>query len=76
MTPNASTPVIRLEMPPSETLADLMQQIRTWLDSRKIEPSLFKIRNTNQGKIILELEFATPDLARIFQQEFAEGLPV
>jgi hypothetical protein len=73
---NGSNPTIRLEMPPSSTLSDLMNQIRTWLDSRKIEPSLFKIDHSDQGKVVLEIGFPTPDIAATFRQDFADGLPV
>ena len=72
----ASTPVIRLEMPSGNSLAELMNDIRTWLDARKIETSLFKIGYDSKGRVILEIGFPTPHIAAIFQEEFAEGLPV
>jgi hypothetical protein len=71
-----SNRIIRLEMPSSDTLEDLMNQIHTWLDARKIETNLLKLKYAPGGKIILEIAFAAPHLAVIFQREFAEGLPV
>jgi hypothetical protein len=71
-----SNPVIRLEMPSSDTLEDLMNQIHTWLDARKIETTLLKLKYAPGGKIVLEIAFAAPHIADIFRREFAEGLPV
>jgi hypothetical protein len=68
-------PVIRLDMPTGTSLADMMNEIRTWLDARRIEPSLFKMINTTEGAVALEIGFSSNDLAIIFQREFAESLP-
>ena len=68
--------VVRLEMPFSDTLTDLIKHIRTWLQTQNIQTPLFRIEDTPGGKIILEIAFPTPDIAAIFQQELAEGLPV
>jgi len=62
-------------MPFSDTFTDLMSQICTWLEVRR-QTSLFRIEDTPSGKIILEIEFSTSHIAAIFQEEFAEGLPI
>jgi len=63
-------------MPLSDTLTDLLNQIRAWLNARNVQTSLFRTEDAPGGKIILEIEFSTPDVATMFQREFAEGLPV
>ena len=75
MAANASNTSVRLEMPTSRNLPDLMNQIRTWLDSRKIEPSLFRI-DTGVGSVVLEIGFPTSDAAEAFRRDFQEGLSV
>jgi hypothetical protein len=73
---NENGSVIRLETPSSSTLAELMSEIRIWLDARKIELSVFKTHASDQGMIVLEIGFLTPNAAEKFQQDFAGRLPV
>jgi hypothetical protein len=47
-------------MPSSDTLEKLIYQIHTWLDARKIETTLLKLKYARGGKIVLEIAFAAP----------------
>jgi hypothetical protein len=74
MTPHVSSSAVRLQFPASRTLPEVMSQIRTWLDARKIETSLFKIDRIGDGPVVVEIAFPTADAAATFRGDFTEGL--
>lgn len=76
MTLTVSNPLIRLVVPARTSLSDLMNQIRTWLDARKIETSLFRIERTDQGVVVFEIGFPSPDVAATFRHDFDGARPV
>ena len=56
---------------PDRGLGDLMNEIRSWLDGRKIRPIEFKTLSRETGGVILEIKFRTEDEAYLFEQAFA-----
>ena len=52
-------------------LAEVMNEIRLWLDKRKIEPIEFKTLPADGGNITFDIRFHTQDEAYLFEQEFA-----
>ena len=59
---------VRVERP-AEELGSVMKEIRTWLDTQKIQPTGFK-SDTQAANVALEINFASEDEARRFQSTF------
>ena len=57
---------INVERP---SLGETMNQIRSWLDSQKIQPASFKPVVVGGG-VIFEISFLSADEAELFRQEF------
>jgi len=68
MTP-ASSYYVRVETQ-RQAFAKTMNEMRTWLDTHKIQPSDFKIVPTEAG-IAVDLQFPDAYHASLFQQKFA-----
>jgi hypothetical protein len=49
---------------------EAMNEIRLWLDSRKIQPSDFKTR-TGDAAVVFDIRFAQEHEARLFGQAFS-----
>ena len=65
----AASPItIRIE-PRETSLAQIMNEVRAWLDSNKIEPVDFKTIISHRG-VGFELRFQERDQAELFQQAF------
>lgn len=59
---------VRIEAP-GTSFGDTMNEIRTWLDHRKIQPALFMpVGNAGVG---FSIAFNTENEARLFEREFA-----
>ena len=72
MTLKSPTSVILEKAAPS--LSDAMNDIRAWLDSRKIAPIEFKTAATKTGCVAVEIKFASQDEAYLFARAFGESL--
>jgi hypothetical protein len=48
-----------------------MSEIRSWLDTHKIEPADFRAHASVSGAVILEVTFKQEDEARLFERAFA-----
>jgi len=57
------------------TLASSMGEMRGWLDRNRFSEVGFQTA-TQGSEILIRIEFATEDMARAFQQEFGERLPL
>jgi hypothetical protein len=56
-----------------KSTADLgyaMNEIRSWLDSRRIQPIRFKTSLRKTGDVAVEISFNTEDEAYLFVQQF------
>jgi hypothetical protein len=60
---------ITVEQPNDRPLGQIMNEIRSWLDSKKIEPASFKPIVAGGG-ILFEIGFRSQHEAELFQQEF------
>ena len=70
---------VRIEKPSAASIGEAMNDIRVWLDTKKIEPVEFKTHSLANGRVELELSFLTADEASLFERQFAarlEGIPV
>ena len=57
---------VHIEKKSGTSFGDTMNEIRTWLDHRRIQPALFK-----PAGVGFEIDFNTEDEAHLFEQEFA-----
>lgn len=65
-----STPVnVRVEKP-RQSLAETMGEMRSWLDTHKVQPAAFKVATTSTG-VAFEVSFQEEYHATLFQQRFA-----
>jgi hypothetical protein len=55
---------------PGKSLGMAMNEIRSWLDSHKIEPVDFRPATCNPGIVAFEIKFKHEDEARLFEQTF------
>ena len=55
---------------PALSLGDIMSDIRTWLDNRKIAPIEFKTGPAETGCVAVEIRFASQNEAYLFDQAF------
>lgn len=53
-----------------DDLGRAMNEIRSWLDTHKIQPTEFRTDNNKQG-VIFDIRFAREHEARLFEQRFA-----
>jgi hypothetical protein len=66
------TYTIHVETPVATSLGDAMSDIRSWLDTHKIEPIEF--RSHSIGDVfILDIRFQNLDEARLFGRDFRLG---
>jgi hypothetical protein len=61
---------IRIEKPET-ALAETMNEMRTWLDSHRVQPVEFKIAMTGIPGIVFDVQFQTEDEAVLFERVFA-----
>ncbi len=61
---------VRIEKP-GKPLGEVMNEIRAWLDSNKIQPAEFKQDAADPAIVAFSIRFAREDEARLFAQEFA-----
>ena len=64
-TPN----MIILERPTDASFGKTMNEMRSWLDSKKIEPTYFKPVTRYNG-MVFEISFRNSDEAELFEREF------
>ena len=63
--------VVRVEKKPESSFGAAMNDIRTWLDHRKIEPISFEpVAKADRG-VGFEIAFKSVDEAHLFEWEFA-----
>jgi hypothetical protein len=60
---------ITLERPTGASFSKTMNEMRSWLDSKKIEPTYFKPVTRHNG-IGFEISFRNADEAELFEREF------
>ena len=58
-----------VERPIGTSFGKTMNEVRFWLDSKKIEPAYFK-PVTREGGTGFEISFRSPTEAELFQREF------
>jgi hypothetical protein len=63
--------VVRVLNKPDSSFGVIMNDIRAWLDHRKIEPVSFKPVAQAETGVGFEIAFNSQDEAKVFQQEFA-----
>jgi hypothetical protein len=61
--------VVRLDGSPANKLGDLMNSIRSWLDSQKIQPAVFRVVPSG-----LEMVFRHEHEAALFREQFGSQL--
>jgi len=62
--------VVRVEKKPERSFREIMSDIRTWLDHRKIEPISFEpVAKADRG-VGFEIGFNSADEAHLFDQQF------
>ena len=62
--------VVRIEKKPERSFGATMNDIRTWLDHRGIEPVSFQPVAKAPTGVGFEIGFDTEDQAHLFQREF------
>jgi hypothetical protein len=60
---------VRVERP-QESFGEAMSQIRSWLDSHKIQPAAFNSDVKTAGAVAFEIRFQREDEAHLFEQAF------
>lgn len=63
---------VRIEKTGSD-LGKTMNEIRSWLDSKKIEPIEFRTLPLDGSIIALNIRFRSQDEAYLFEHEFAQS---
>ena len=63
--------VVRVEKKPESSFGTAMNDIRAWLDHRKIEPVSFKPVAQADSGVEFEIGFNSAEEANLFQHEFA-----
>jgi hypothetical protein len=63
--------VVRVEKKPDRSFGAIMNDIRTWLDHRRIEPVSFQPVAKADTGLGFEIAFDTEDEAHLFEREFA-----
>jgi len=59
--------IVRIEKRLPGSFGDTMNELRSWLDHNKIEPTLFK----QIDGVEFEIGFDSEDAARLFQRDFS-----
>ena len=67
---HANSVTVRVETPLTVPLGRTMNEMRTWLDGRKIQPLDFRPVPTPKG-FAFEIRFLSEDDASLFKQDFA-----
>ena len=62
--------VVRIEKQPGGTFGGTMNDIRSWLDHRKIQPALFKPVASDRSGVGFEIGFNSEEEAHRFEREF------
>ena len=67
----ARTPpfIVRLENKPG-SFGEIMNDLRAWLDHRKIQPTFFKAADNAEGGVGFEIAFNSEEEAFLFEREF------
>ena len=60
---------VTLERPTDASLGKTMNEMRSWLDSKRIKPTCFKPVTRHNG-IGFEISFRNSDEAELFEREF------
>ena len=60
---------VTLERPTGASCGKTMNEMRSWLDSQKIEPTYFKPVTRHNG-FSFEISFRNSDEAELFEREF------
>ena len=63
--------VVRVEKRPGRSFGAIMNEIRTWLDHRKIQPASFNSVFNARRDVGFEIGFNSEDEALLFEREFA-----
>jgi len=66
--------IVRVETPAGKPFGTTMNAIRLWLDSQKIQPTIFKVVPTARA-FGFEIGFREEDEAGRFRQQFAGNTP-
>lgn len=61
---------VRIEQP-QKAFGVAMNEIRTWLDTHKIQPVDFRPDPAGPGAVAFEIRFSREEEARLFEQTFA-----
>ena len=61
--------IVRMERKPG-AFGDTMNEIRSWLDHRKIQPASFRSLPVDGGGAGLEIGFNSEDEAHLFEKAF------
>jgi hypothetical protein len=61
---------VEIKKPVNVSLGDIMNSIRLWLDTHKIQPVEFTSRPSEGGAVILVICFGTEDEANLFERDF------
>jgi len=59
---------------PQDSLAEVMNRIRLWLDDHRIQPADFRT-STVSGLVAVDISFHREDEAELFATEFAGDAP-
>jgi hypothetical protein len=62
--------VVRVEKKPERSFREIMNDIRAWLDHRKIEPVSFKPVAQADTGVGFEIAFNSEDEAHLFEEAF------
>lgn len=61
--------IVRIERP-GKAFGTAMNDIRSWLDSHKIQPADFRSSASGPGAVAFEIRFRREDEAHLFEQRF------
>jgi hypothetical protein len=62
--------VVHAGKKPGGSFGETMNDIRSWLDHRKIQPALFKPVASDRSGVGFEIAFNSEDEGRLFEREF------
>jgi hypothetical protein len=71
---SANPLIVHVETPVGKPFGTTMNAIRSWLDSQKIQPTVFKVVPTARA-FGFEIGFRQEDEAGRFRQQFASNTP-
>ena len=71
--PRVSPNAVFIEKPAEVSFAEAMSRLRMWLDNKKVQPSGFRFRPTEQEGF--EISFQSEHDAAAFDADFAWHLP-